>query len=142
MQILESSFGGLTVNDSKNDRKMFNKHPVKSVTITVCMTCLIIAYLLFGSGLINWSKINETCMQVVAQYEEQLASKLEENTVVEPDDNLDKTVEANDTQVADEDNQLKSVNTFIASVMCSVITLLELFVAIALLVYALRRVLG
>ena len=86
-------------------------------------------------------------MQVVAQYEEQLASKIEENKAVESDDNLNKTVEANDTQVADEqvadeDNQLKSINTFIASVMYSVITLLELFVAIALLVYALGRVLG
>lgn len=80
-------------------------------------------------------------MQVVEQYEEQLASKIEENTVVESDDNLDKTVEANDTQVADEHNQLKSIDTFIASVMYSVITVLELFVAIALLVYALRRVL-
>lgn len=105
------------------------------------MSCIIIAYLLFVSGLINWPKINEHYIQVVAEYKEQLASKIEENTIVESDDNLDKTVEANDTQVADEDNQLKSVNTFIASVMCSVITLLELFVAIALLVYALRRVL-
>lgn len=121
--------------------RIFNKHPVKSIAVTVCMTCLILAYLTFGSGLINWTKINENYMQVVAQYEEQLASKIEENTVVESDDNLDKTVEANDTQAADEDNQLKSINTFIASVMYSVITLLELFVAIALLVYALRRVL-
>lgn len=121
--------------------RIFNKHPVKSIAVTVCMTCLILAYLTFGSGLINWTKINEHYMQVVAQYEEQLASKIEENTVVESDDNLDKTVEANDTQAADEDNQLKSINTFIASVMYSVITLLELFVAIALLVYALRRVL-
>ena len=126
----------------KTIERIFNKHPVKSVAITICMTCIIIAYLLFGSGLINWSKVNEHYMQVVAQYEEQLASKIEENTVVESDDNLDKTVEANDTQVADEDNQLKSINTFIASVMYSVITLLELFVAIALLVYALRHVLG
>ena len=122
--------------------RIFNKHPVKSVAIIICMTCIIIAYLLFGSGLINWSKVNEHYMQVVAQYEEQLASKIKENTVVESDDNLDKTVEANDTQVADEDNQLKSIDTFIASVMYSVITVLELFVAIALLVYALRRVLG
>lgn len=121
--------------------RIFNKHPVKSIAVTVCMTCLILAYLTFGSGLINWTKINEHYMQVVAQYEEQLASKIEENTVVESDDNLDKTVEANDTQAADEDNQLKSINTFIESVMYSVITLLELFVAIALLVYALRRVL-
>ena len=126
----------------KTIERIFNKHPVKSIAITICMSCIIIAYLLFGSGLINWSKINETCMQVVAQYEEQLSSKIEEDTVVESDDNLDKTVEANDTQVADEDNQLKSINTFIASVMYSVITLLELFVAIALLVYALGRVLG
>ena len=126
----------------KTIERIFNKHPVKSIAITICMSCIIIAYLLFGSGLINWSKINETCMQVVAQYEEQLASKIKENTVVESDDNLDKTVEANDTQVADEDNQLKSIDTFIASVMYSVITVLELFVAIALLVYALRRVLG
>ena len=126
----------------KTIERIFNKHPVKSVAITICMTCIIIAYLLFGSWIINWSKINETCMQVVAQYEEQLSSKIEEDTVVESDDNLDKTVEANDTQVADEDNQLKSINTFIASVMYSVITLLELFVAIALLVYALGRVLG
>ena len=126
----------------KTIEKIFNKHPVKSIAITICMTCIIIAYLLFGSGLINWSKINETFVQVAEQYEEQLAYKIEENTVVESDDNLDKTVEANDTQVADEDNQLKSINTFIASVMYSVITLLELFVAIALLVYALGRVLG
>lgn len=129
--------------------RIFNKHPVTSIAVTVCMACLIIAYLLFGSGLINWTKINENYMQVVAQvaqYEEQLASKIEENTVVESDDNLDKTVEANDTQVEDEDNQLKSIDTFIASVMYSVmysvITVLELFVAIALLVFALRRVLG
>ena len=126
----------------KTIERIFNKHPVKSVAITICMSCIIIAYLLFGSSLINWSKVNEHCMQVVAQYEEQLSSKIEEDTVVESDDNLDKTVEANDTQVADEDNQLKSINTFIESVMCSVITLLELFVAIALLVYALGRVLG
>ena len=122
--------------------KIFNKHPVKSVAITVCMTCIIIAYLLFGSGLINWSKINENYMQVVAEYKEQLASEIEENTVVESDDNLDKTVETNDTQVADEDNKLKSINTFIASVMYSVITVLELLVVIALLMYALRHALG
>lgn len=121
--------------------RIFNKHPVKSVAITICMTCIIIAYLLFGSGLINWSKINETFVQVAEQYEEQLAYKIEENIVVESDDNLDKNVGANDTQVADEDNQLNYINAFMASVMCSVITLLELFVAIALLVYALGRVL-
>lgn len=125
----------------KTIERIFNKHPVKSVAITICMTCIIIAYLLFGSGLINWSKINETFVKVAEQYEEQLASKIEENIVVESDDNLDKNVGANDTQVADEDNQLNYINAFMTSVMCSVITLLELFVAIALLVYALGRVL-
>ena len=125
----------------KTIERIFNKHPVKSVAITICMTCIIIAYLLFGSGLINWSKINETFVKVAEQYEEQLASKIEENIVVESDDNLDKNVGANDTQVADEDNQLNYINAFMTSVMCSVITLLELFVAIALLVYALGRML-
>lgn len=62
--------------------RIFNKHPVKSIAITICMTCIIIAYLLFGSGIINWSKLNETnTQQVITQNMEHKTSQLEQETI-------------------------------------------------------------
>lgn len=62
--------------------RIFNKHPVKSIAITIRMTCIIIAYLLFGSGIINWSKLNETnTQQVITQNMEHKTSQLEQETI-------------------------------------------------------------
>lgn len=125
--------------------RIFNKHPVKSVAISVCMASLIVAYLLFGSGLINWDKIHQNYMQVVAQYEEYKASQVEEDTDIKPDDSVEKIADTKNcetvnAQAEDVSNELKYIDNILASILYSFITLLQLGVAVALLVYVINHV--
>ena len=93
--------------------KIFNKHQVKSVAITVCMTLLIGAYLLFGSGLIDWSKIHENYMQVVAQFE---ASQIEEDTVIKSEDSIEKITETENSEIenaqAEDESNIEKVTVY------------------------------
>lgn len=115
--------------------RIFNKHPVKSIAITICMTCLILAYLLFGSGLINWDKINETnTQQIITQNIEQKTSELEQGTISKSTANSDE-----DTQTEDRQEEVEYTGIYriiyniiyvlviIAMVLASIVTVLGVF---------------
>lgn len=110
--------------------RTFNKHPVKSVAITVCMTCIIIAYLLFGSGLINWSKINENYMQVVAQFE---ASQIEEDTVIKSENSIEKITETENSEIenaqAEDESNIEKVTVY---AITAIVIILEIVMLIFL----------
>lgn len=123
----------------KTIERIFNKHPVKSVAITVCTTCLILAYLIFGSGLINWDKINQNHMQVIAQNIEQKTSELEQETISKSTTNSDE-----DTQIEDRQEEVEYTGIYriiyniiyvlviIAMVLASIVTVLGVFKAFTL----------
>lgn len=124
----------------KTIERIFNKHPVKSVAITVCMTLLIGAYLLFGSGLINWDKINAThAQQVITQNVEQKTSELEQETISKSTANSDE-----DTQTEDRQEEVEYTGIYrilydiiyvaviIAMVIASIVTVLGVFKALTL----------
>lgn len=124
----------------KTIERIFNKHPVKSIAITVCMTCLILAYLLFGSGLINWDKINETnTQQIITQNIEQKTSELEQGTISKSTANSDE-----DTQTEDRQEEVEYTGIYriiyniiyvlviIAMVLASIVTVLGVFKAFTL----------
>lgn len=124
----------------KTIERIFNKHPVKSVAITVCMTCLILAYLLFGSGLINWDKINETnTQQIITQNIEQKTSELEQGTISKSTANSDE-----DTQTEDRQEEVEYTGIYriiydiiyvlviIAMVLASIVTVLGVIKAVTL----------
>ena len=124
----------------KTIEKIFNKHPVKSVAITICMTCIIIAYLLFGSGLINWDKIKETNTQhVITQTIDQKTSELEQETISKSTANSDE-----DTQTEDRQEEVEYTGIYrilydiiyvaviIAMVIASIVTVLGVFKALTL----------
>lgn len=124
----------------KTIERIFNKHPVKSVAITICMTCIIIAYLLFGSGLINWDKINETnTQQIITQNIEQKTSELEQGTISKSTANSDE-----DTQTEDRQEEVEYTGIYriiydiiyvlviIAMVLASIVTVLGVIKAVTL----------
>ena len=124
----------------KTIERIFNKHPVKSVAIIVCMTCLILAYLLFGSGLINWDKINETnTQQIITQNIEQKTSELEQGTISKSTANSDE-----DTQTEDRQEEVEYTGIYriiydiiyvlviIAMVLASIVTVLGVIKAVTL----------
>ena len=112
--------------------KIFNKHPVKSVTITVCMTCLILAYLLFGSGLINLDKINQNHMKVDAQYEEYEASEVEKDTDIKSEDGIEKITETENSEI--ENAQAESVSN-IEKVTFYTITVIVIILEVVILIF-------
>lgn len=118
--------------------RIFNKHPVKSVAVTICMTCLILAYLTFGSGLINWDKIKETNTQhVITQTIDQKTSELEQETISKSTANSDE-----DTQTEDRQEEVEYTGIYrilydiiyvaviIAMVIASIVTVLGVFRAL------------
>ena len=116
----------------KTIERIFNKHPVKSVTITVCMTCLILAYLTFGSGLINWDKINQNHMQVVAQCEEYEASEVEKDTDIKSEDGIEKITETENSEI--ENAQAESVSN-IEKVTFYTITVIVIILEVVILIF-------
>ena len=118
--------------------KIFNKHPVKSVAITVCMTLLIGAYLLFGSGLINWDKINAThAQQVITQNVEHKTSEVEQDIISKSTDNSDRNTQTEDTQEEVEYTGIYRivyniiyVTVIIAMVLASIVMVLGIYTVV------------
>ena len=96
----------------------------------MCITCIIIAYLLFGSGLINWDKINENYMQVAAQFE---ASQIEEDTVIKSENSIEKITETENSEIenaqAEDESNIEKVAVY---AITAIVIILEIVVLIFL----------
>lgn len=113
----------------KTIESIFNKHPVKSIAVTVCITCLILAYLTFGSGIINWDNIDQNNMQVVAQYEE---SEVEKDTYIKSEDDIEKITETENSEI---ENAQVEAGSNIEKITVYAITGMVIILEIAMLIF-------